>query len=163
MLRPQRLEDLPLLTGGDSPFDDFGPSAPRGAPVPCRMDGDGALTVVTEDGQVAGEVSWHWQERRWGPNSGSGCPMFGIWLRRQHRGRGLGSAAQRQLVELLFAHTTAHRIEAHTDVANVAEQRALEQAGLQREGVTRGAQWRGGAYHDGVLYAVLREDPRPSR
>lgn len=161
VLRPQLPEDLPLLPGGDSPFDDFGPAAQRSAAEPSRLDGDGALTVVAADGEVAGEVSWHWQRWRWGPNDGSSCPMFGIWLRPQYRGRGLGTAAPAALIDLLFPHTTTHRVEAHTDIQNVAEQRALERAGMFREGVNRGAQWRGGAYHDGVLHAVLRTDPRP--
>jgi RimJ/RimL family protein N-acetyltransferase len=52
-------------------------------------------------------------------------------------------------------------VEAHTDVENVAEQRALEAAGFTREGLIRGAQWRDGAYHDGYLYAILRGDRRP--
>ena len=51
-----------------------------------------------------------------------------------------------------------HRIEAHTDVSNIAEQRALEGAGFTREGLVRGAQWRAGAYRDGYLYAILRGD-----
>lgn len=72
------------------------------------------------------------------------------------------AAAQAQVAELFFRHTTVNRVEAHTDVENVAEQRALEAAGFRREGVTRGAQWRDGEYHDGILYAVLRADPRPS-
>jgi RimJ/RimL family protein N-acetyltransferase len=158
VLRPQLPEDLPLLTGGESPFDDFGPSRPRDAPADCDLEGHGALTVTSDDGEVAGEVSWHWQQRRWGPTGASSCPMIGVWLRPAHRGRGIGAPAQRQLVDLLFAHTTAHRVEAHTDVENVAEQRSLEKAGLLREGVVRGGQWRDGAYRDGVLYAVLRTD-----
>ncbi|WP_222710513.1 GNAT family N-acetyltransferase [Quadrisphaera setariae] len=158
VLRPQLPEDLPLLTGGESPFDDFGPRRPATQPADCDLEDSGALTVLDDDGEVAGEVSWHWQARRWGPNAASGCPMIGIWLRPTHRGRGVGSAAQQQLVELLFTHTAAHRVEAHTDVENLAEQRSLEKAGLLREGVVRGGQWRDGAYRDGVLYAVLRTD-----
>ena len=46
------------------------------------------------------------------------------------------------LARYLFAHTTAHRLEAGTEVGNVAEQRALEKAGFSREGVTRGIGWR---------------------
>lgn len=136
------------------------------------MGADGALTVVTgvsadgrgvgTSGEVAGQVSWRWQRRRWGPNEGSSCVQIGIWLRPEHRGRGLGSAAQALLVDMLFAHTTTHRVEAYTDVANLAEQRALEKAGFVREGVVRGSQWRVGTHHDGILYAVLRSDPRPS-
>ncbi len=155
-LRPQRPSDLPLLVGGDTPFDDFGPVAAGTHPAPSRLDDAGALTIVDEGGDVAGDVSWHW--RGWGPNAGSRCPMIGIWLRPGHRGRGLGRLAQRRVVELFFTHTRANRVEAHTDVENVAEQRALEAAGFTREGVTRGAQWREGDYHDGILYAVLRTD-----
>ena len=68
--------------------------------------------------------------------------------------------SQAQLVDLFFRHTRTNRVEAHTDVDNIAEQRALEAAGFQREGVVRGAQWRDGAYRDGFLYSVLRDDQR---
>jgi len=157
-LRPERAADLPLLTGGESPFDDFGPKSVPDEPRPCKLDATGGLSVIA-DGEVAGGISWHWTQ--WGPNAGSRCPMIGIWLRPAYRGRGIGSAAQAQVAELLFRHTTANRVEAHTDVENIAEQKALEAAGFQREGVTRGAQWRDGAYRDGILYAILRDDPRP--
>jgi len=32
---------------------------------------------------------------------------------------------------LFFSHTATNRVEAHTDVENIAEQRALEAAGFQ--------------------------------
>ena len=51
-----------------------------------------------------------------------------------------------------------HRVQASTDVSNVAEQKALERAGFQREGVLRGAQWRLGGWHDLLSYARLRDD-----
>ncbi len=85
--------------------------------------------------------------------------MIGIWLRTAYRRAGLGYQAQAELALLFFRHTTAHRVEASTDVENVAEQRALEHAGFQREGILRGAQWRDGVYHDCYLYARLRTDP----
>lgn len=88
--------------------------------------------------------------------------MIGIWLRPEYRGQGRGTSAQAELVDLLFRHTATNRVEAHTDVDNLAEQRALEAVGFQREGLIRGAQWRDGAYRDGLLYAVLRSDPRPA-
>jgi RimJ/RimL family protein N-acetyltransferase len=89
--------------------------------------------------------------------------LIGIWLGPDYRGRGIGRTAQGLLVDLLFAHTTTNRVEAHTDVENIAEQRALEAVGFVREGWTRGAQWRDGAYRDGFLYAVLRADRQTSR
>jgi RimJ/RimL family protein N-acetyltransferase len=157
-LRPQQPDDLPLLTGGESPFDDFGPRAAPTTPSSPQLEGAGALSVIAGDGQVAGDVSWHWGQ--WGPGAASRCPMIGIWLRPEYRGQGIGGAAQSELADLFFRHTTTNRVEAHTDVENVAEQRALEAAGFQREGLTRGAQWRDGAYRDGFLYAVLRGDRR---
>lgn len=87
--------------------------------------------------------------------------MIGIWLAVAHRGRGIGSAAQALLVDLYLRHTAVNRVQAHTDVENLAEQRALEKAGFSREGVVRGAQWRDGAYRDGILYSRLRCDGTP--
>jgi RimJ/RimL family protein N-acetyltransferase len=156
VLRPQQPADLPSLLGGDSPFDDFGPRSARATPAPSSLDRDGGLTVVTAAGDVAGDVSWRWRE--WGPNAGSRYPMIGIWLHPRCRGAGLGRQAQDELATLFFRHTTAHRVEACTDVENAAEQRALEGAGFQREGVLREAQWRDGTYHDCYLYACLRSD-----
>ncbi len=74
------------------------------------------------------------------------------------RGQGCGTEAQRQLVHYLFASTLFNRIEAHTEVDNNAEQRALERAGFIREGVIRGTCWRMGKWRDGVLYAAIRAD-----
>ena len=46
-----------------------------------------------------------------------------------------------------------------TNLENLAEQQALERAGFRREGVMRGLAFDGGRWHDGVLYARLRDDP----
>jgi RimJ/RimL family protein N-acetyltransferase len=155
-LRPEQSGDLIELTGGDSPFDDFGPQAERTTVRPSGLDDAGGLTVVDHEGALVGDVSWHYVH--WGPTKASWCPMIGIWLRPTARGRGIGRSAQRQLAALFFAHTVVNRVEAHTDVDNFAEQRALEAAGFRREGLIRGGQWRDGAYRDGYLYAVLRDD-----
>lgn len=153
-LRPVRAGELSTAVMPDSPFDDFGPRT-RQDPPPCRVDEDGQLGIVV-GGSMVGTVGWHWVQ--WGPSLGSRCPMIGISLAEPARGRGVGTVAQCLVVDLLFRHTTANRIEAHTDVENVPEQRALEKAGFTREGVVRGSQWRDGAYHDGYLYSVLRAE-----
>jgi len=51
-----------------------------------------------------------------------------------------------------------HRVQASTDVENVAEQGALRRAGFRPEGVLRGAQWRAGTYHELQLWSRLRTD-----
>ncbi len=74
------------------------------------------------------------------------------------RGQGYGSEAQALFADYLFETTEVNRVEAQTDVDNVAEQRALEKAGFVREGTIRGAQYRAGAYHDLVSYSILRDE-----
>lgn len=156
VLRPLTEADLPLLTGDDAGFDYFGPRPARQAVPAPDLSEQGGLGIIDGDGVLVGSVSWVWQ--RWGPNVQSRNPMIGIWLAAPARGAGLGTAAQRELVDLFFRHTTVNRVEAHTDIENIAEQRALEKSGFTREGITRGAQWRDGAYRDGYLYSVLRRE-----
>ncbi|MCX6395138.1 MAG: GNAT family protein [Propionibacteriales bacterium] len=153
-LRPLVAGEQPHPATADSEFDDFGPRV-HPDPPPSRIDEDGSVGIV-ENGAVVGTVGWHWVQ--WGPSAGSRCPMIGISLVAAARGRGIGSEAQRQVVDLLFRATASNRVEAHTDVTNIAEQRALEKAGFTREGLVRGAQWRNGAYHDGYLYSILRNE-----
>lgn len=97
----------------------------------------------------------------WRPVDGTGNFEIGIALFEEHRGRGIGTEAQRLLVDYLFATTTAHRLEAGTEVDNVAEQRALERVGFRREGVLRGLFFRAGQWRDCVVYGLLRDDERP--
>lgn len=51
-----------------------------------------------------------------------------------------------------------NRVQAETEITNIAEQRALEKAGFTREGVLRGATFRAGKWHDQVVYGVLRAE-----
>jgi hypothetical protein len=52
------------------------------------------------------------------------------------------------------------RVQAFTDVENVAERRALENVGFVQEGVLRSAQWRQGSWHDQILYSIVRDRER---
>jgi RimJ/RimL family protein N-acetyltransferase len=117
----------------------------------------GSLLSVLDaaTGQFLGGVSWHAVD--YGGTLGCSAWNIGIALAPSARGRGVGTTAQRLLVEYLFATTEVDRVEASTDVDNVAEQRALEKAGFRREGVLRGAQVRGGMRRDLVHYGRLRE------
>jgi RimJ/RimL family protein N-acetyltransferase len=117
----------------------------------------GRLTIVDEvSGTMLGGVSWHAVD--YGGTHGCCAWNIGIGLLSEARGRGVGTLAQRLLAEHLFATTDLDRVEATTDVENLAEQRALEKAGFQREGVLRGAQLRGGERHDMAHYGILRGD-----
>jgi RimJ/RimL family protein N-acetyltransferase len=121
----------------------------------------GRLAVVAGDegtpGEFVGEVSWHRTQR--GPTSH--CWNIGIALLARARGHGYGSRAQRLLAEYLFAHTQVNRVEAETEVGNVAERRALEKAGFTFEGVVRGSCYRAGKWRDMTSYSIVRADVDP--
>jgi aminoglycoside 6'-N-acetyltransferase len=129
------------------------------ATQPAETAGHGRLVVETvgDDPVPIGEVTW--RTERWGPSERSRCPAFGIALLPEYRGRGLGTAAQRQLIDHLFASDPGlHRVQSDTAVDNPAEQRSLEKAGMVREGVVRHAEFRDGRFHDHVLYSILRAE-----
>jgi RimJ/RimL family protein N-acetyltransferase len=143
-------------------FNEFGqrPRPLREAIRATGLIGEDHGNLLVEEaagGRPIGTVSWHGE--LYGPNRESLAWNIGINLIPEARGQGFGGEAQRLLAEQLFATTPANRVEAMTDVENVAEQRALEKAGFAREGVLRGAQFRGGAWHDIVVYSLLRLPP----
>lgn len=148
------------------PFNTFPPDprdGPDGPDGPEEDDelraadvGAGAALAVLDDGTPVADLSWFGTV--YGPNQRSVAWKIGCTVDVPFRRRGYGSLAQRMLADQLFATTAAHRVEADTDVGNVAEQRALERAGFTREGVLRGAQYRAGTWHDLVLYSRLRGD-----
>ena len=92
----------------------------------------------------------------YGPNEGSQAYNIGITLSPKFRGKGYGTEAQRLFADYLFSTYTVMRVEASTDIANVAEQRALIKAGFMREGIARKAQWRAGDWRDLIAYSKLR-------
>jgi RimJ/RimL family protein N-acetyltransferase len=151
--------------GGFNDFDEPTKVTRReGQPAPppegeLRNDEGGLLWVEPRDG---GEPLGTVQYRRiaYGPNPESMGWDIGIDLLAGARGQGHGAEAQRLLADWLFDTTDANRVEAQTDVENLAEARALEKAGFTREGVLRGAQFRAGAYHDLVVYSRIRSDLR---
>nr|WP_269810685.1 GNAT family protein [Kineosporia rhizophila] len=161
-------EDLALLgrwrndTEHGSAFGDFLPMIRRQNSYQERWDVNGLLgedegtLLVCLSGEPVGTISWH--PVHYGPNRGSQALNLGIAIAPGARGQGVGTLAQRLAYEWLFRHTTVNRVEASTDVENVAEQKALEKAGYTREGVLRGTQFRRGHWHDLVQYSRLRND-----
>jgi len=169
-LRPVEERDLEVLARIDTdpamsePFEWRGFRDPGARRRRWEIDGylgrdDSLLIVARPDGSVAGIVVWR-------PVASSGppdaCFQIGILLFPDHRGKGLGTAAQRLLADYLFSTTLTNRLEATTEADNLVEQRALQNAGFIREGLLRGRGFVRGRWVDGVLYARLRADPAPS-
>jgi RimJ/RimL family protein N-acetyltransferase len=164
-LRPFREEDLEVVVRSATdpeyslPFEWGGyRSVPR---LRARWEEDRflekdphQLAVVEGDGPAVGLVMW--QDSKFGGQAATNWEI-GILLAPEVRGRGVGTLAQRLLVEHLFSTTPVHRLSAWTEVDNLAEQRALEKCGFAREGVLRQGGWRGGAWRDVCLYGRLRD------
>lgn len=165
-LRDVRLEDADLLDQWNAAresdsFNNFGPrtrtdrdALARGS---LRNERNGLLIIERiENSEPVGTIAY--RKVGYGPLPDSDAWQLGIDLPVEARGYGYGTEAQRLLADWLFATTSLNRVEAATDIANVAEQRSLEKAGYVREGVLRGSQFRAGAYHDLVYYSRLRDD-----
>lgn len=164
-LRALRENDLDLLAGNETPeldpWNNFEIGAANRFHRRYGEDGGlseerGMLAVETVEGTLVGSVSWFTVQH--GPTAACRALNIGISLFVAHRGHGYGTQAQRQLCEYIFATKTVERIEAGTDVDNIAEQHALEKAGFSKEGVMRHAQFRGGMWRDVALYSRLRGD-----
>ncbi len=112
-------------------------------------------SAISDDaGRLLGEISW--RRIQTGPTPHSFCWELGLYVLLAERGRGAGTEAQRLMAAYLFDTTLAQRVQASTDVTNLAEQRALQKAGFTREGILRGIQFRFGEWHDMVSYSKLR-------
>ena len=154
--RAERVANDPEYNG---PFGTFALAADGDVRRRFELDGylnhdHGRLIVVDASGATVGVVSYNAIFH--GPPPSNRVYNIGIDIDPAHRRRGYGAAAQALLARYLFDTYTIERVEASTDVENVAEQRALERAGFTREGILRHAQWRAGAWRDVSLYSKLR-------
>ncbi|OGD45383.1 hypothetical protein A3K79_07430 [Candidatus Bathyarchaeota archaeon RBG_13_46_16b] len=83
---------------------------------------------------------------------------IGFTLTPNERGKGYGPEAVVILVDYLFLARDLVRIQAATDLRNVASQKVLERAGFTREGVVRKSMFLRGEWRDLLLYSILREE-----
>lgn len=145
-----------------APYEWFGFRSPEGHRrrwrADCFLESDPRLLVVADHLDAPmGWVSWRHgvvAAREW-------VWEIGALLFPEHRGKGVGTAAHRLLVDHLFATTTAHRLSASTAVENVAGQRALERCGFVREGLVRQPAARDGRCHDSFIYGLVRAEAGP--
>ncbi len=82
----------------------------------------------------------------------------GIALLPEAWGRGIGTAAIRQLVEFGFVRCNLRRIHLQAIASNVGALRAYEKAGFVVEGRLREHAWVRGVYEDIVLMGILRSE-----
>ena len=116
----------------------------RGRGLPCViLDGDGA---------VVGRVNLN-NIVRGAFQSGS----LGYWIAESAGGRGIATAAVRDIVRKAFAELGLHRIQADTLVHNVASQRVLARNGFVRIGLAPRYLKIAGRWQDCLLHQVVND------
>jgi len=138
------IDDEYVRPESSSIYEDWGPMAPEAQGMQISR---WLVELTDHDGKVipVGDVSAHavW----YGPTIGSRSMNIGISIVNDFRGKGIGSIAQRLLAEELHRQGII-RVEAGTDVINIAEQKSLLKAGFVLEGILRQAQGRADGLHD---------------
>ena len=105
--------------------------------------------IEKKDGSKIGEIG-HFPEGK--------IRAIGYSLIPSERRKGYCTEAVKIMVDYLFLSRDIVRIQAHTDVRNVASQKVLEKAGFKKEGVIRKSMFIKGEWRDRFLYSFLREE-----
>ena len=155
VLRPYRTDELDKAFGQaeEATSRVGGPLSKKAVARRIACSGrfvEGRLDLAVEvDGALSGSIEARAPEGALPP----GVCELGIELVAAVRGRGLGTEAVGLLAGYLLGHGYP-RVQASTDVANLAMRRALERAGFALEGILRGFMPEGARRVDYALYAL---------
>jgi diamine N-acetyltransferase len=83
---------------------------------------------------------------------------IGYSLVPSERGKGYGTEATQLMVDYLFLSKDTMRIQAQTDLRNVASHKLLEKVGFMKEGTLRKSFFMRGEWRDSYIYSILREE-----
>ncbi|HEY2552990.1 MAG TPA: GNAT family N-acetyltransferase [Streptosporangiaceae bacterium] len=109
--------------------------------------------ILGDSGQVAGRITLNNIVR----GAFQSCQL-GYWVGAAYGGRGLGTAAVRDIIGVAFGELGLHRIEAATLLHNVRSQRVLEHNGFARFGVAPRYIRIAGKWQDHAVYQLLNEN-----
>lgn len=156
MLRPARAADLDALVAlarHPAVAETLATDAADGLAVALHDEGAGELLAIEHDGVLVGGVRWVLVNRR-----SRIADVRALMVDPAARGRGLATAAVRELAVRLFDQRGLHRLEAEVYGFNTAAARVFERAGFVREGVRRRAYDRAGSWQDGVRFGLLADE-----
>ena len=81
---------------------------------------------------------------------------LGYWVRSSATGRGIATAAVRQLVQWAFNNTSLARLEVVVSTQNAASLRVAEKSGASSEGVLKKRLLLHGMWHDAVMLSFVQ-------
>ena len=157
-LRVVEKEDLPLLSEWWNSPDFAGVYNPLLKP---ESKGD----IEKDYEKLGSEKAWFLIVKKDGTRIGYlGMGLVGpYWeigyvLIPSERGKGYCTEAAQIAVDYLFMSKDIVRIQAVTQLGNVASQRILEKGGFQKEGTIRKGMFAWGKWADLYLFSILREE-----
>jgi [ribosomal protein S5]-alanine N-acetyltransferase len=106
--------------------------------------------VIVDDDRIVGRITLNGIVR--GPFLS--CSV-GYWLGEAATGRGLATAALREIAGIAFGPLGLHRIQAETLLHNVPSQRVLERTGFVRIGMAPAYLCIAGRWQDMILYQLV--------
>jgi ribosomal-protein-serine acetyltransferase len=114
-----------------------------------EQDGRRLQRAIVCDGSIVGDVGLFIERE-------NATASIGYWLDLEHRGRGVMTAAVRELTRHGFDQLALHRIEIRTDVLNAGSRAIPVRLGFQFEGVLRES-YRVAAEHysNDAVYSML--------
>ncbi len=160
-LRVMEKDDLPLFVEWANKPEFFGEYNPLRQISKAEIEKDYDKSTLEETGFII--------EKKDGSKIGYICHFIlahptgklleiGYSLVPSERGKGYGTEAVEIMVDYLFLSKDIMRVQACTDVRNVASQKALEKAGLKKEGILRKGFFSRGEWTDDYMYSILREE-----
>lgn len=113
--------------------------------VPCQ------IMAITIGDQVVGGIGLHKQEDVYFKNM-----ELGYWLAEPFWGRGIMTAAIREMVRYGFETFDINRIFARPYGYNEGSKRVLEKSGFEQEAFLKETFFKNGAYVDEYIYGIRR-------
>jgi ribosomal-protein-alanine N-acetyltransferase len=112
------------------------------------------LAIVDDSGRVVGEMSLNSIIR-----GAFQSASVGYWVAAHAEGRGVASAALRDLQNIAFGPLALHRLQGETLTHNIASQKVLERAGFVRYGTAPDYLQIDGRWQEHVLYQCIAARP----
>lgn len=138
---------------GEEYFTEAGQRVSIGASLAEHERGRGLPCVILDsDRTVVGRINLNTIVR-----GASQSASLGYWLAEAAGGRGIATAAVRDIVRIAFGELGLHRIQADTLVHNGASQRVLERNGFVRIGLAPNYLKIAGRWQDCILHQLLSD------
>ena len=166
-LRVMEKDDLPLVvdwTNRPEVFGEYNPLHQMSKTEAEKMLDNPAdvkpFIIEKKDGSKIGFIV-HFHVLHLG--TGTKQLEIGYSLVPDERGKGYGTEALEIMVDYLFLSKEVTRIQAETDLRNLASQKILEKVGFNKEWILRKNFFLRGEYRDCYLYSILREEWKKPR